>query len=71
MSSKVTFKRTKDKSVRKYDVSFSGLTPGEIWSIKNALENHSESGSAVASDVLVYFTNGIRETSDDDIRGIA
>lgn len=39
-----------------YDVSFKGLTAGEVLSIKNALHNWSAS-SPVAADVLQYLRN--------------
>lgn len=71
MSRKVSFKRTKDTSVNKYNVSFSGLTGGQILSIKNALYAHAETGSAVASDVLAFFKNGIQESGDDYLKDMS
>ena len=70
MSRKVIVKRTKDKSSIKYDVSFSGLSIGELASIKNSLESHAQNGSAVAGDVFIYLKNGIKESSDDWIKDL-
>lgn len=70
MSRKVTVKKTKKAQGQVYDLSFSGLTAGEILSMKNALESHSQAGSAVASDVLAYLNNGIQESSEDWIKEV-
>ena len=60
MASKVSVKKTK-KTSNQYDVLFSGLTAGEVMSIKYALEGRAEV-SAVASDVSTYLNNGIQES---------
>ncbi len=70
MSNKVKVKRNKDTSVHKYDVSFVGLTIGEVASIMNALDVYTESGSVVASDVLAYLKNGIQESSDSYLKDL-
>lgn len=62
MSRKVTVKKTKKAMGTTFDVSFSGLTAGEVLSIKHALE---ASGSPVASDVLAYLNNGVAEAPED------
>jgi hypothetical protein len=61
MSRKVTIKRTRPSQGQNFDVSFSGLTKGEIMSIQNALK---ASGSAVASDVLAYLNNGLYDCQE-------
>jgi hypothetical protein len=62
MSRKVTVKKTKKTSGQTFDLSFNGLTAGEVLSIKNALEL---SGSPVASDVLAYLNNGVYDAPED------
>lgn len=64
MSNKVTIKRTKKTQNQVYDVSFSGLTAGEIRCIKNALEAHATNGSVVAADVYGYLQNGMQAAND-------
>jgi len=61
MSRKVTIKRNKKGAGQSYDVSFSGLTKGEIMSMQNALE---ASGTPVSSDVLAYLNNGLYDCEE-------
>lgn len=60
MASKVSVKKVK-KTDNQYDVLFSGLTAGEVLSIKYAMEARAEV-SAVASDVSTHLNNGIQES---------
>lgn len=57
MASKVSIKKNK-KTSNQYDVSFSGLTAGEVISIKYALETRARI-SSVASDVSDYLNNAL------------
>jgi len=59
MASKVSVKKTK-KTDNQYDLSFSGLTAGEVLSIKYALEGRAEV-SAVAADMATHLNNGLKE----------
>lgn len=71
MANKVSIKRTKKTDKRVYDVSFSGLTLGEISALKNALEYYAVApGSAVAGDVAAYIKNSIAASDDPDIKGV-
>lgn len=61
MANKVSVKKIK---AHQYDVKFSGLTAGEVMSMKHALENYAEI-SAVAKDVSAYLNNGLQESGLD------
>lgn len=61
MNRKVTIKKNKKGAGQSYDVSFSGLTKGEIMSMKNALE---ASGTPVSEDVHAYLNNGLIECDE-------
>jgi len=70
MSRTVSIKKSKKTQGQSYDVTFSHLTAGEILSMKNALESHSQAGSAVASDVLAYLNNGVEACSEDWLKKV-
>lgn len=67
MSRKVTIKKNKKGAGQSYDVSFSGLTKGEIMSMQNALQGH---GSHVAMDVLAYLNNGLIECDESWLKDL-
>lgn len=63
MANKVIVKKTK-KTSNQYDVSFAGLTAGEVLSIKFALEARGEV-SPVARDVSAYLNTALLESGID------
>lgn len=70
MANKVSIKKSKKTEGQSYDLTFSHLTPGEILSLKNALERHAASGSDVAKDVLMYLTNGVATSDHPFLHGL-
>lgn len=67
MARKVIVKRNNKTISHTYDVSFTGLTVGQILSLKNALEKHREF-SPVADDMLAFLNNGIAESEEDFLK---
>lgn len=66
MSGKVKIKRPK-KEDNSFDVSFKGLTQGQLMAMYRALEYY---GSPVGQDVFGFLRNGINSSEDDTIRNL-
>jgi len=66
VNTKVLFKKNKS-GTETYDVSFKGLTRGEILAMRYALENHT---TPVGNDVFIYLRNALSMVEDESLRSL-